>query len=160
MTTILIIIGFILAIMGLMGCVLPIIPGPILSFLALIVLSFAKDWEPFSTTFLIIMAVLMIFVSTLDYIIPAMGAKKAGASRLGVWLSIIGMVIGIFFFPPWGIFIGAFIGGVAGEMITGREGKDALKVGWGILWGNVIGIGFKLAYASMVIFFFIKEMFN
>ena len=98
-------------------------------------------------------------VSALDYVVPSIGAKKAGASKIGIWLSIIGMVLGIFFFPPWGIFFGAFIGGVIGEVWAGREGKEALRVGWGILWGNMIGIGLKLAYSSMVMFFYIKEMF-
>jgi hypothetical protein len=159
MTTTFIILGLILAIVGLIGCVLPIIPGPVLSFISLIILSFIKDWEPFSAAFLIVMAGLMILVSALDYVVPSIGAKKAGASKTGIWLSIIGMVLGIFFFPPWGIFFGAFFGGVIGEVWAGREGKEALRVGWGILWGNMIGIGLKLAYSSMVMFFYIKEMF-
>jgi uncharacterized protein YqgC (DUF456 family) len=159
MTTTFIILGLILALIGLIGCVLPVIPGPVLSFVSLIILSFAKDWEPFSAVFLIIMAALMILVSVLDYIVPAIGAKKSGASKAGIWLSVIGMIMGIFFFPPWGIFIGAFMGGVMGEILSGQNGKEALKVGWGIFLGNMISIGFKLAYASMVIFFYVKEMF-
>jgi uncharacterized protein YqgC (DUF456 family) len=159
MTTTFIILGLILALIGLIGCVLPVIPGPVLSFVSLIILSFAKDWEPFSAVFLIIMAALMILVSVLDYIVPAIGAKKSGASKAGIWLSVIGMIMGIFFFPPWGIFIGAFMGGVIGEILSGQNGKEALKVGWGIFLGNMISIGFKLAYASMVIFFYVKEMF-
>jgi uncharacterized protein YqgC (DUF456 family) len=158
MATTFIILGLILAIVGLIGCVLPIVPGPVLSFISLIILSLVKDWEPFSAVFLIVMAGLMVLVSALDYVVPSIGAKKAGASKTGIWLSIIGMVLGIFFFPPWGIFFGAFIGGVIGEVWAGREGKDAIKVGWGILWGNMLGIGLKLAYASLVIFFYVKEM--
>ncbi|MBN1848446.1 MAG: DUF456 domain-containing protein [Deltaproteobacteria bacterium] len=159
-TTTLIILGLILAIIGLIGCVLPIIPGPVLSFLSLVLLSFAKGWEPFSAVFWIVMAGLMILVSVLDYIFPAVGAKKSGATKAGMWLSIIGMIIGIFVFPPWGMFIGAFIGGVTGEIISGRKGKEALRVGWGIFWGNMVSIGLKLAYSSMVIFFYIQEMIS
>ena len=159
MTITLIIIGILFAIIGLVGCVLPVIPGPILSLLALIILSFAKDWEPFSATFLIIMTGLSLFVSVLDYFIPVVGAKKSGATRPGLWFSAIGMIIGIFFFPPWGIFIGALIGGFAGEILAGSERRKALKVSWGIFVSNIVGIGLKSAFSLFVLFFYLKEMF-
>ena len=82
---VLIILGLLFALIGLIGCILPIIPGPPLSFFALIILSYAKNWEPFSTTFLIIMAGLTILATVLDYVVPAIGAKRYGASQLGVW---------------------------------------------------------------------------
>ncbi len=154
----LIILGILLALAGFIGCVLPVIPGPPLSYLALIALSFARDWEPFSITFLIVMAVLMIVVMVLDYIVPVIGASKFGASKSGITLSIIGMLMGIFFFPPWGIFIGAFVGGIVGEILQGRKGKEALKVGWGIFLGNMLSIGIKLAFALAVIFFYVRAL--
>ena len=156
----LIILGIFLALAGFIGCILPVIPGPPLSYLALIALSLAKDWEPFSAVFLIVMAVLMIIVTLLDYVFPIIGASRSGASRSGVSLSIVGMVLGIFFFPPWGIIIGAFLGGIVGELLQGRRGKDALKVGWGIFVGNMFGIGIKLAFSLAVIFFYIKGLFS
>jgi uncharacterized protein YqgC (DUF456 family) len=160
MTIALIIFGLLLAIVGLIGCILPIIPGPIFSFLSLIILSLAKDWEPFSLLFLLVMAGLTFFVTTLDYIIPVVSAKKSGATKLGLWLSVIGMLVGILFFPPWGMLIGAFIGGILGEIMAGNKGKDALKVGWGIFLGNMLGIGFKLAFSLVVIFFYIKAVLS
>ena len=90
---VLIIIGFILLLVGLIGCVVPGIAGPPFSFLALILLSIAKRWEPFSPGFLIGMAVLTIVVTALDYIVPAAGAKKFGASRYGFWGAIFGMIL-------------------------------------------------------------------
>lgn len=159
MTISLIILGILLAISGFVGCILPIIPGPPLSYLALIALSFAKDWEPFSPLFLIIMAVLAILVTILDYIIPVLGAARSGASKTGIYLSMAGMILGIFFFPPWGIFIGAFAGAFAGEMLEGKRGKDVLRVGWAIFVGNVLSTGLKLSFSLAVIFFYIKEMF-
>ena len=159
MTISLIILGILLAIAGFVGCVLPIIPGPPLSYLALIALSFAKDWVPFSPLFLIVMAALAILAMILDYIIPVMGAARSGASKTGIYLSMAGMIIGIFFFPPWGIFIGAIAGAFAGEILEGRRGRDALRVGWAIFVGNVLSTGIKLSFAIAVIFFYIKEMF-
>ena len=159
MTIALIILGLILALIGLLGCILPVIPGPPLSYASLIILSLAKQWEPFSITFLIIMGVLMLAVSLVDYVFPAIGAKRYGASKAGVWFSIIGMVVGIFFIPPWGIFIGAFVGALIGELLVGKGGKKALKAGWGVFVGNMVSIGFKLAYSGVIIFFYVKEMF-
>ena len=159
MTIVLIILGLIFALVGLAGCIIPIIPGPPLSFLALIVLSFAKNWEPFSPTFLIIMAGLTIVVATLDYLVPVGSAKKYGASKLGVWGSIIGMVIGLFFFPPWGIFIGGIGGALAGELVAGKEAGKAFRASWGIFVGYMVSTGLKLAFSGVLLFFYIKEMF-
>ncbi len=97
---ILIILGLLLALVGLAGCILPLIPGPPLSFLALLILSYAKDWQAFSLTFLIIVAGLTMVVTILDYVVPAAGAKRYGASKLGVGGSIIGMLGGLFFSRP------------------------------------------------------------
>ena len=155
---VLIILGLLFALIGLIGCILPVIPGPPLSFFALIILSYAKNWQPFSTTFLIIMAGLAIVGTILDYVVPAIGAKRYGASKLGVWGSIIGMLIGLFIFPPWGMLIGAIIGALAGELAGGKKGEMALRAGWGVFVGNIMGIGLKLAFSGAMLFFYIKEM--
>ena len=159
MTIVLIILGLIVAVIGLIGCILPVIPGPPLSYASLIILSLAKQWEPFDLTFLIIMGAVMLAVSLVDYVFPAIGAKRYGASKAGVWFSIIGMLVGLFFIPPWGMFIGAFAGALIGELLVGKGGKEALRTGWGVFVGNMVSIGFKLAFAGVVIFFYIKAVF-
>ena len=159
MTIAFIILGLLCALIGLAGCILPVIPGPPLSFLALIILSFAKNWEPFSATFLLIIAALTILVTLLDYVVPVFGAKRYGASKLGVWCSVIGMFTGVFFFPPWGMLIGAFVGAMAGELLAGKEGKESLRAAWGVFVGNVVSIGLKLALSGAILFFYVKEMF-
>ena len=159
MTVTLIIFGLIVALVGLIGCIFPVIPGPSLSFLSLIILSYAMDWEAFSVTFLIIMGILTIVVTALDYIVPAGGAKKYGASKYGVGGSIIGMLTGFFFFPPLGLFVGAFAGALAGELLARKGGKEALRAGWGVFVGIMVGIGLKLAFSGVVLFFYIKELF-
>lgn len=159
LTTSLIIIGIILALAGFVGCILPILPGPPLGFLALLLLSFTKNWEPFSTTFLVVMGILTALVTVLDYLVPAAGAKKYGASKFGVWGSLAGLVIGFFFFPPFGMFVGGFVGAVAGELLAGRAGRTALRAGWGVFVGNLFGMGLKLGLSGVMLFFYIKEMF-
>ena len=158
MVTALIILGLLAAVSGIAGSILPVIPGPPLSFLALILISFAKDWEPFSTVFLVIMACAMVVLSFLEYILPAGAARRYGASKTGFWGSIGGLIVGIFFFPPWGMILGAIVGALAGELIAGKSGKEALRAGWGVLIGNLIVIGLKLAYSGIILFFLIKEM--
>lgn len=159
MDVFLIILGLILAIAGMVGCILPVLPGPILSFCALILLSWVKNWQIFSQTFLIVMGAITILLILLDYAAPALGAKKYGASKRGLWGSVIGMIIGIFFIPPWGMIVGAFIGALAGELASGKSGRKALRAGWGILIGNVLGVGLKLAFTAIVLFYYIKAMF-
>ena len=158
MDVVIIVIGLILALAGILGCILPIIPGPFFSFLALILLSWINNWQVFSQTFLIVMGSLTAILMILDYIAPALGAKKFGASKRGLWGSAVGMIIGIFFIPPWGIIVGAFIGALVGELLTGKSGKNALRAGWGILIGNVLGVGLKLAFTTIVLFYYIKAM--
>jgi uncharacterized protein YqgC (DUF456 family) len=155
----LVIAGFIISLLGLIGCVVPALPGTPLNFLALILLSFAKDWQPFSARFLIIMAVIALAVSVLDNIIPAWGAKKYGAEKASVWLALAGTLIGIIFFPPFGIFIGAFVGALLGELAHGKEAAKALKAGWGVFVGTFLGIGIKLVASGMMFFYFIKNVF-
>lgn len=159
MTITLIVLGLVLAMIGLAGCIIPVIPGPFLSFLALIILSFAKHWEPFSPTFLMIMAGLTLLVSLLDYVAPVFGAKKYGGSKSGVWCSVFGMVLGIFFLPPWGMLIGAFAGAIIGEWLAGKEGRESLQAAWGVFIGNVVGTGLKLAFCGVIIFFYVKALF-
>lgn len=159
MTTMLIILGLLIALIGLVGCIAPVIPGPLLSFLALLILSFAKNWEPFSPIFLIITAILTIVLTILDYVVPAGGAKKYGASKSGVWGSMIGMPLGFFFFPPWGILIGGIAGALVGELTAGKEGSKALRACWGIFVGYMLSTGLKLVFSGILLFFYIKEMF-
>ena len=159
MATVLIILGFLLALVGIAGSILPVLPGPPLGFFALIILSVAKDWEPFSVTFLVIMAALTTGVTVLDYVAPAVGVKKYGGSKFAVWASIIGLIVGVFFFPPWGMIIGAFLGALAGEAVFGEKGKPVMQVVWGVFVGTLAGTGLKLAVSGVVLFFYIKEMF-
>jgi uncharacterized protein YqgC (DUF456 family) len=155
----LIILGIICLIIGIIGCFVPGLAGPPFSFLALILLSIAKRWEPFSPGFLIVIAAVTIIVTALDYIVPAAGAKKYGASKFGFWGAVIGMIIGIIYIPPLGMIIGAFIGAFVGELLIGKQSSAALKAGWGVFVGVMIGILLKLIASGVMTFYFIKALF-
>ncbi len=156
MDTILIIISIILLIGGLIGCFLPIIPGPPLSFLALILLELTS-YSPFSIETLIIFAILTIAVTIVDYIIPIIGTKFTGGTKNGNIGAIIGLVIGFFVFPIIGIIIGPFIGAIIGEVFGGKKFEEAVKIAMGSLMGLLAGTFMKLALAiAMTISFILK----
>lgn len=159
MTLFLIILGCICILIGLVGCIIPGIAGPPFSFLALILLSVAKRWEPFRPEFLLAMAGLTVVVSVLDYAMPAAGAKKYGASKAGFWGAVIGMLLGLLYAPPLGLVLGAFLGAIIGEMLSGKAGRDAMKAGWGVFVGVMVGMIFKLIASGIMTFYFVKEFF-
>ncbi len=156
--SVLIIFGVICLIVGIIGCIIPGIAGPPFSFLALILLSIAKGWKPFSAQFLVGMAIITIVVTALDYIMPAAGAKRFGASKAGFWGAILGLFGGLIFFPPFGMIFGAFLGAFFGELTVGKEGSQALKAGWGVFMGVMFGMLLKLIASGIMTFYFIKAL--
>lgn len=159
MMAILIILGLLLGITGLIGCVLAPIPGPFFSFAALCLVYLSKSQDFLSTPFMFVMGALMLLVTLLDYILPVAAARRYGASRGGLWGSVIGMMLGMFLFPPLGVFIGALLGAVIGELISGKMIRHAMGSGWGIFVGNMLSTGLKLAYSTFILFLCIKALF-
>jgi len=157
--SVLIILGCLLILGGLIGCVVPGLMGPPFSFLALILLSWAKKWEPFSTRFLILMALLTAAAVAVDYVLPALGAKKFGASKAGIWGALAGMVAGLLFFPPFGLIAGAFLGALVGEILSGKQSRQALKAGWGVFAGLMLAMLLKLLASGIMTFYFIRALF-
>jgi len=155
---ILIILGFILLAVGLIGCVIPGLAGPPFSFLALLALQLARHGKPFSTAFLLVMAGVTLVVTLLDIVVPALGAKKYGATRTGFWGAILGMILGIFAAPPLGIILGAFLGAFVGELIAGKAGHEAVRAGWGVFMGILFGMLSKLTASGIMTFYFIKAL--
>jgi len=151
-----IIIGSILVILGIIGSIIPAIPGPILGFASLVLLYFGKPGS-ISLLALLIFAVAMVVLLLIDYLAPILGAKFSGASKNGLIGSFGGMLLGIIFFPPLGIFIGAFLGAFLGELFDGKEAKLALKAGIGTIIGSVSVIVLQTIYSiSAAVYFFIK----
>ncbi len=154
----LIILGSILMLLGIVGCIIPVIPGPPLSYIGILMLHFT-DKAQFSTKFLIFWAAVAVIVTILDYVVPAWGTKKFGGSRRGVWGSIIGLILGIIFFPPLGIIIGPFAGAVIGEMTGGKKSSEALRSGFGSFIGLLVGVLLKLIVSGWLTWYFVVELF-
>ncbi|MDD5015420.1 MAG: DUF456 domain-containing protein [Atribacterota bacterium] len=151
---VLILSGIICIIIGIVGCIFPAIPGPPLSYAALILLQFAKEEPVFSKSFLVRFAVFTIIVSLIDYFLPLLGAKLYGTSKYGIWGAIIGMMAGIIFFPPFGMILGIFIGAIIGELIAGKENSMALKAGLVTFIGSIIALFIRLSLSLVMTFYF------
>jgi len=156
---VLIVVGFALLILGIIGCVLPVIPGPPLAYLSLILISIARRWQAISRSVLIILAVLAVGVTVLDMVLPILASKRKGASKAGIWGSVIGMIAGMLFFPPFGMIIGTFVGAVLGELLFNPEKRGALRAGWGVFVGTLLGIGLKLGVSGAIAFYFVRALF-
>ena len=106
----LLILGFLLMLVGILGSFLPVLPGPPISWVGLLLLYLTKavpdNWWILGITFII-----AITITILDYVIPAMGTKRFGGSKAGMWGTIIGLLVAIFvpIFGPLGIIIWPFI---------------------------------------------------
>ncbi|MCX6334380.1 MAG: DUF456 domain-containing protein [Bacteroidia bacterium] len=152
---ILLILGIILMIVGIIGCLVPVLPGPPLSFLGLIMLHLSR-FGSFSTTILIVLGVVTVVVSILDYIVPIWGTRKFGGSKYGARGATVGLIIGLFL-GPLGIIVGPLLGAVVGELIFKDDMKYALKAGFGSLLGFLTGVGLKLTASFVMTFYFVKE---
>jgi uncharacterized protein YqgC (DUF456 family) len=154
----LIILGIIFLIVGFIGCIVPILPGPPISYLALLMLHFTHAHQ-FGSRFLWTWAIIVIVVTILDNLTPVWGTKKFGGSRRGTWGATIGLLIGILFFPPIGIILGPFAGAVIGELTHSEDFHQAIKSGLGSLLGFLIGTGLKMGVTGFIIYYFFKELF-
>ncbi len=159
MDIILIIIGSLLIIVGLIGCFLPVLPGPPVSYTALILLQLTSK-KPFSTNELLILGAITVAVTVLDYLVPIWGTKKFGGTKKGVWGSTIGLILGLIFFPPFGIIIGPFVGALVGELIGGKDSNFALKSALGSFLGFVLGTLLKLITSGVIAWYFVKEILD
>jgi uncharacterized protein YqgC (DUF456 family) len=86
-----------------------------------------------------------------------LGAKRYGASKWGVWGSVLGMVIGIFW-SPFAMLVGAFIGAVAAEWLSGKKKGEALRAGWGVVMGTLFAMILRLGVSGMMTYYFVLAL--
>jgi uncharacterized protein len=153
------IIGFAFILLGLAGSILPILPGPPLSWVGLLFL-YMTDAVPSDTSFLIITLIIALLSFALDYIIPAIGTKKFGGSRAGMIGTTLGLIIGLIAPIPAGIIIGPFVGAYLGELSNKSDSKTALKAAFGSFLGFVTGTFLKFIVAVVYLGFFISTFWE
>ena len=149
------ILGFCFVCLGIIGSFLPVLPGPITSWVGLLLLHLTNA-VPQNWTFLIITLAIAIIIFILDYFIPAMGTKRFGGTKYGVYGTTIGLIIGLLSPIPFGIIIGAFFGALIGELIyDSKDTNRAIKASFGALLGFLTSatIKFSIAIVYFVLFF-------
>jgi len=148
MDILLLVIAFILIVIGIIGCIVPGLPGTPIAYAGLWIAQ-ATERVDFSWQFLLIWGVVTVIISALDYIVPAWGTKHYGGTKWGVWGSTIGVFIGLFF-GAIGVILGPLVGAIIGELIAGKELPAALKAGWGSFIGILFGTIFKLIACGLM----------
>lgn len=148
MDSLLLIIGFVCMIIGIFGSFLPVLPGPSVSWLGLLLLYFTSA-VPANYWILGITFLITIVISVLDYSIPAQGTKKFGGSSYGIWGTNIGLIAGIFLPIPFGFIIGPFVGAFIGELIYDNNHGRAFKAATGSILGFLAGRFIKFVLCVM-----------
>ena len=154
----LIILGVLCLLAGLAGCFLPVLPGPPVSYVGLLLLHFT-DKIHFSTTHLILWAFLVIIVQVMDYVTPILGTTYSGGGKWGNRGCMIGTIAGLFVFPPWGVLIGPFAGAVIGELFGGKKSAEAFKAGLGAFVGFLFSVVVKVSVCGYFIYSFVAALF-
>lgn len=153
----LIIISIFLMILGVLGSFIPVIPGPLTSWLGLLVLHFTEGVE-MSTSFLVITLLIAVVIYVLDYIIPALGTKRFGGSRAGMIGTVIGLIVGLLAPIPFGIIIGPFLGALIGELTHRNDFTKAFKAAFGSFIGFMASTFLKFIVAIIYLGFFIVKL--
>ncbi len=153
--------GILLILLGIAGCILPVIPGPPLSFFGMLLLRFTHFVEPLRQDrydhLLWVLGTLAVVVTILDYLVPVWGTKRFGGSKAGTWGAAAGVIIGLFF-APVGLIIGPFAGAVIGEILGGKDRKSSFRAGFGSFLGVLTGVVLKLIVSTVITWYFVKEI--
>jgi uncharacterized protein YqgC (DUF456 family) len=152
------ILSTILVIAGVVGLVIPALPGAPIIFAGLLLAAWVEHFEFVGWGTLAILAVLAVLTYAVDFVAGAFGAKKFGASNRSVVGAALGGLVGLFFGLP-GVVIGPFAGAVLGELSHRRTLSEAGKAGVGATVGLALGVAAKLALAFTMIGIFLVVRF-
>lgn len=159
MTIFITITSILLILAGLIGIIIPILPGAVLIFLGVLMFGLFSGSIAIST--LIILGIIIVALSIINYAIGLWGIKKLGASRWGIWGGIIGIIVGLIF-SPFGlisIFLCPILGTIIGEIIGGKKLLASAKISLGHLLGYFLALILEFTLASYMIYLFIVALF-
>ena len=156
----LLLLGFVFVCLGIIGSFLPVLPGPLTSWVGLFLLHFT-DVIPMDWTFLGITLGLAVLIWILDYFIPAMGTKRFGGTKYGVYGTTIGLIIGLLSPIPFGMLIGAFLGALIGELLyDSKDTNRAIKASFGAFLGFLASATIKFSIATVYFVLFLIKFWE
>lgn len=148
--TLLYMLAALLALVGLAGTIMPALPGLPLVFAGMLLAAWTGGFEQVGVWVVVVLGLMTLVSFAVDFWATAHGARRVGASRKAVVGAVIGTFAGLFFFPV-GLLVGPFAGALVGEMLHGREWRQATKVGFGTWFGVVLAVVLKLGLAFAMI---------
>jgi uncharacterized protein YqgC (DUF456 family) len=144
----------ILLIAGLLGSILPLLPGTPLILAGSLLYAVVTDFEPIGVGRLLILAGIAALAYSLDYLAGAAGVKKLGGSRWAMLGAVVGAVVGVFF-GPLGLILGPILGAVACELLVSRELGTSVRSGFGTIVGMLFGLAIKFSLAVVMVGLFL-----
>ena len=118
-----------------------------------------NSFEQIHVATIVVLCLLTLLSFAVDFWATAHGARRVGASRKALVGAVLGTFAGLFVFPPFGLFAGPFAGALLGELLHGRELRQAAKVGFGTWLGIVLAVVLKLGLAFAMIGLFAFDWF-
>ena len=158
MDVFLLILGIVCILVGLVGCIVPALPGPPLSYVGLLLLHWTK-YADYSMILLVVLLMAVIIITIVDNVVPIYMTKKFGGTKWGIWGASIGLLIGLFGGLA-GTIIGPFIGALTFELVAGTKTHNAFKSAGGTFVGFFFGIGGKLVISGVITYYFFSGLIN
>jgi uncharacterized protein YqgC (DUF456 family) len=157
MTVLLWTLAVILVLVGLVGIIIPALPGHILVFAGLLLAAWADGFERVGVPTIVVIGIIAAASYGVDFVATALGAKRLGASKRAMVGAALGTILGLFLGLP-GLIAGPFIGAVIGELSTHRDWKRAGKAGVAAWIGFAIGTAVKVGIAFAMIGIFVAAL--
>lgn len=152
------IIAIVLFFLGIIGSILPVMPGAILIWAGMLIYGVLTGFTGLSFVFYLLQGLAVLLVMFIDYLAAALGTKSLGGSKTAMWGAVFGLFLGILVLGPAGIIFGPFLGALAGELLKGLPADKALRSSFGALIGLLGSIFLKLIIEAVMILWFFKNI--
>ncbi len=154
------IIAIILGVIGLAGSFLPVLPGPPLAWLGLLLVYFSSTAEdPVTVAALAVAGFFAVVVTLMDYVLPSALTKVAGGHKAGSRGAVAGMILGIVF-TPVGMVLGSFLGALLAEIVFEKQDLgSALKAAMGTFASFILTTGAKAIYCVILLWTIVAKIF-
>ena len=150
----------ILFILGILGMVLPVLPGAALIWAGMFLYGILTGFSGLSFAFYLLQGLAVTLAWGIDYLATALGTRYSGGSRTAVLGAVLGLLLGLLFLGPAGIILGPFLGALAGELLQGTPANKALRSSLGALLGVAGGLLLKLLLAAAMIYLFFQQILS
>ena len=158
--TFIVLLSIVLLILGIVGTILPILPGLVLSLAGLLIYKYVAEAD-LSMIYIWAFVILTVASVILSYAIPAKTTQKYGGTRWGSIGSVIGTIVGMFIPIPLGFLVGMFAGVFIGELLhDSKDMKKALKSTKGAFIGFIYGTGFSFVVGVAMFLVVILDLTN